>query len=224
MTMRVVVDNGPGKGRRLRAPGSGLRAPGSRRLKPAAPAVTLRAAVAADAPQLHALVASHLEEGRLLPRTLGELMVHAPRFVVAVVGGDKPLGLSSSNSDRIVGCAELAPLSGSVAEVRSLVVGREARRKGLGMQMLDELGRRARREGFTRLCAFAHDPMFFVRLGFSIVPHTWMPEKIAHDCHSCPLFRNCGQYAVVLELRTFVGTSAGSGLRAPGSAASVGHG
>ena len=39
-----------------------------------------------------------------------------------------------------------------------------------------------------------------MRLGFSIVPHTWVPEKIAHDCHSCPLFRNCGQYAIVLDL------------------------
>ena len=66
--------------------------------------------------------------------------------------------------------------------------------------MVEELAVRARREGYTRLCAFAHDPAFFVRRGFSIVPHTWVPEKIAHDCNSCPLFRNCGQYAIVLEL------------------------
>ena len=42
------------------------------------------------------------------------------------------------------------------------------------------------REGYTRLCAFAHDPAFFVHRGFSIVPHTWVPEKIAHDCVSVP--------------------------------------
>jgi len=184
-------------------------------LKAAVPSLTLRAAVAADAPQLHALIASHLEEGRLLPRELGELAIHAPRFVVAVErsGGDNPSGLSN---DRIVGCAELAPLSASVAEVRSLVVGREARRKGLGQRMIDELGRRARREGFNRVCAFAHDPKFFMRLGFSIVPHTWVPEKIARDCYLCALFRNCGQYAVVLDLhhaKTLVGTSVGTPVR-----------
>ncbi len=179
MTMRVVVDNGPGQGRRSLS---------ATRPRPAAPATTLRAAVAADAPALHALIAAHLEEGRLLPRTLGELSDHAHRFVVALVG------------DRMVGCAELAPLSAGVAEVRSLVVSHEARQSGLGHRMVDELGRRARREGFARLTAFAHDPRFFVRLGFSIVPHTWVPEKIAHDCHSCPLFRNCGQYAIVLDL------------------------
>jgi hypothetical protein len=28
-----------------------------------------------------------------------------------------------------------------------------------------------------------------------------MPEKIAHDCTGCALFRRCGQYAVRLGLR-----------------------
>jgi len=175
------------------------------------PAITLRAAVAADAPALHALIAAHLEEGRLLPRTLSELADHAHRFVVAVQG-DKGV----AQGDKIVACAELAPLSASVAEVRSLVVAREARKTGLGFRMVDELGRRARREGFARLCAFAHDPRFFVRLGFSIVPHTWVPEKIAHDCHSCPLFRNCGQYAIVLDV-TRAQARTGAATRATGS-------
>ena len=152
----------------------------------------MRRATAADAPALHALIAGHLEEGRLLPRELDELAVHAPRFVVAVE--NTPAG------DRIVGCAELAPLSPAVAEVRSLVVSRDARRHGLGVQMVEELAARARRDGYAKLCAFAHDPAFFVRRGFSIVPHTWVPEKIAHDCIACPLFRNCGQFAVVLEV------------------------
>lgn len=183
MTMRVVVDNGPGRKR---------RAPSSRALRTAKPAITLRAAVAADAPALHALIAGHLEEGRLLPRTLDELIVHASRFIVAVE--------SAASGDRIVGCAELAPLSQAVAEVRSLVVSREARRLGVGVRMVEALGTRARRQGYARLCAFAHDPAFFVRRGFSIVPHTWVPEKIAHDCFSCPLFRNCGQYAIVMDL------------------------
>jgi amino-acid N-acetyltransferase len=179
MAMRVVVDNGPGRKR---------RATSARSLKSARPEISLRAAVAGDAAALHALIAAHLEEGRLLPRTLEELDVHAPRFVVATVG------------DRIVGCAELAPLSSTVAEVRSLVVSQEARRLGVGVRMVEALNARARLEGYTRLCAFAHEPAFFVHRGFSIVPHTWVPEKIARDCFSCPLFRNCGQYAVVLDL------------------------
>jgi amino-acid N-acetyltransferase len=158
-------------------------------LKAAKPEIVLRAAASVDAPALHALIAAHLEEGRLLPRTLDELAVHAHRFVVAVDG------------ERIVGCAELAPLSQNVAEVRSLVVSQGARRLGVGVRMVEALAARARAEGYARLCAFAHDPAFFVHRGFSIVPHTWVPEKISHDCTSCSLFRRCGQHAVMLPLR-----------------------
>ena len=57
--------------------------------------------------------------------------------------------------------------------------------------------RRARAARYRTLCAFTHDPRFFVRFGFSIVPHTWLPEKVAADCWSCPHFQKCGQYAVV---------------------------
>ena len=190
MAMRVVVDNGPLDFARDRP--AGKRKTGAGRRTKTAVAISLRAAVPADAPALHALIASHLEEGRLLPRELGELAVHAPRFVVAVE--------SSPAGERVVGCAELAPLSQGVAEVRSLVVSKDVRRLGLGEQMVESLATRARREGYAKLCAFAHEPAFFVRRGFSIVPHTWVPEKIARDCNSCPLFRNCGQYAIVLDL------------------------
>jgi len=54
--------------------------------------------------------------------------------------------------------------------------------------------------GFETLCAFTHSPEYFVRMGFSIVPHTWLPEKIETDCRSCAQFRHCGQYAVLLPL------------------------
>ena len=185
--MRVVVDNGPAR-KRVR--------------RPKAATIVLRAATPADAPALHALIAAHLEEGKLLPRTLDELTVHAPRFVVATAG------------ERIVGCAELAPLSPAVAEVRSLVVSAEARRIGLGEQMVEALAAKARVDGYARLCAFAHDPAFFVHRGFSIVPHTWVPEKIAHDCTACPLFRNCGQYGVIMDLdRPVVHTNVRAGVQ-----------
>ena len=148
----------------------------------------LRAADAADARKIHQLIASHLSEGHLLPRTIEDVEAHADRFIVAACG------------TRIVACADLAPLSPSVAEVRSLVVADEARSKGIGQLLVNELARRARVAGFDSLCAFTHAAGYFVRMGFSIVPHPWVPEKIETDCRSCPLFRTCGQYAVMLPL------------------------
>jgi len=147
--------------------------------------ITLRIATAAEADAIHALIVDHLADGHLLPRERGEIAVHAGRFVVAV------------QHDHVVACAELAPLSRSVAEVRSLVVRRGARSAGVGRRIVDELRRRAEADGFEKLCAFTHTPAYFVHLGFSIVPHVWLPEKIVTDCHSCRHFRQCGQYAVV---------------------------
>ena len=85
--------------------------------------ITLRTGDTPDAKKLHALIQANREEGHLLPRTLDELTVHAGRFVVAV------------KARRIVGCAELAPLSPHVAEVRSLAVDGAARGSRVGVAM-----------------------------------------------------------------------------------------
>lgn len=154
-------------------------------------AVTLRTGEVADAPRLHALITAALDEGHLLPRTLAEVTLHAPRFIVAVRG------------TVIVGCAELAALSPQVAEVRSLVVDPSARSLGLGGLIVEALRARARREGFDKLCAFTHAPSYFIPMGFSIVPHLWVAEKVYTDCVKCPQFRTCGQYAMVLPLESF---------------------
>ncbi len=149
----------------------------------------VRRATPADAEAVHALVSAHLAEGHLLPRDLAEIARHADRFVVCERDG------------QIRACAELAPLSASIAEVRSLVVADTFRHAGVAARLVGELHDRARVSGFETLCAFTHDARFFVRQGFSIVPHLWIPEKIATDCLNCPLFRRCGQYAMVLPLR-----------------------
>ena len=150
--------------------------------------IRLRTAETSDAARIHALITANLVEGHLLPRTLSEVRVHATRFVIAV------------RARKIVGCAELAPLSPQVAEVRSLAVDAGARSLGIGTMLVEELRLRARREGFDKLCAFTHAPGYFMPMGFSIVPHLWIPEKVFSDCVRCPQFRGCGQYAMVVPL------------------------
>jgi N-acetylglutamate synthase-like GNAT family acetyltransferase len=148
----------------------------------------IRAARDSDVDAIHRLVSEHLTEGRLLPRSREEITSRVARFFVAV------------DQARIVGCADLAPLSRRVAEVRSLVVDDGVRSCGIGRQLVRELERRALASGFETLTAFTHTPGYFVQLGFSIVPHTWIPEKIEADCRTCAQFRHCGQYAVILPL------------------------
>jgi amino-acid N-acetyltransferase len=150
--------------------------------------VTFRPGTAADAAAILRLVDENLAEGHLLPRTIDDLRAHAHRFVLI------------HDDQAVAGCAELAPLSLAVAEVRSLVVDRHWRGLGLGSRLIATLQRQARVAGFSTICAFTHEPAHFVRLGFSIVPHLWFPEKIAIDCTGCPRFRTCGQHAMALAL------------------------
>jgi amino-acid N-acetyltransferase len=152
--------------------------------------VTLRVAEPADAKALHALISSHLEEGHLLPRRLDELAVHASRFIVAV------------RRRKIIGCAELAPLSSRLAELRSLAVDASVRGQRVGARLIAELRLQALRVGYERLSVLTHAPQYFINFGFSIVPHLWMQEKVFTDCVNCPKFRTCGQFAMVVALET----------------------
>jgi amino-acid N-acetyltransferase len=159
--------------------------------------ITLGTATASQALKLHALITANLVAGHLLPRSLAELTAHAGRFVIALRGR------------KIVGCAELAPLSPQVAEVRSLAVDESARRAGVGTMLVDELRQRARRDGYDKLCAFTHAPGYFIQKGFSIVPHLWIPEKVFIDCVKCAHFQQCGQYAMVLPLEADIADAIG---------------
>ena len=149
----------------------------------------LRTAVRTDAKKIYELIQRNQQAGHLLPRQLSELTSRIDRFVVGVDGRGS-----------IVACGELAPLSSSVAEIRSLVVSEKQRGRGLGRRIVDELKLRARTAGYDDLCVFAHQPAYFAHMGFSIVPHTWLPEKIVADCRNCALFRRCQQFAMVTDL------------------------
>lgn len=150
--------------------------------------IVLRSAGAADAKAMHALIATNVAAGHLLPRSFDEVRVRAHRFVVATQGR------------KVVGCAELAPLSPRLAEVRSLAVHASARHQRIGTQLVTELRRRAQAAGYDQLCVMTHAPEDFANLGFSIVPHLWVQEKVFTDCVHCPKFRTCGQFAMVVPL------------------------
>ena len=106
----------------------------------------IRLASADEAAHVFRLISDNLEAGHLLPRPLGEVVLHVPRFVVA------------AGPEGVVACAELARLGPRVAEVRSLVVSEPHRGRGLGTRLLTELVATARRQGYPILCAFTHDP------------------------------------------------------------------
>jgi len=152
------------------------------------PELTITRASKKQASAVHALITANLEEGHLLPRSLQEITTHADRFTIAMRGR------------KLVGCAELAPLSRQVAEVRSLAVDAKERGNGVGTLLVDDLRQRAHNDGFDKLSALTHAPGYFSQMGFSIVPHIWVREKVFTDCVKCEHYRRCGQYAMVTPI------------------------
>ena len=153
----------------------------------------LRPATAEDAPAIHALIAKYQAAGRLLPRPGGGDRARTrdplPRRRRDARRGDVRRAARSWRR-----CRRPSPRC-----VRSWWTSRRAAWASAAL-LVDTLADEARLAGFRTVCAFTHDPAYFVRLGYSLVPHAWLPEKIAHDCAGCTLFRRCGQDAVRLQL------------------------
>jgi len=86
--------------------------------------IALRTALPSEAGAIHALIVEHLAEGHLLPRELGEIAVHAHRFVVAI-----------QNDEVLAATLDMGGAGG--IQVASHLVGDEMRR------MIDEPDQRA---------------------------------------------------------------------------------
>ena len=91
------------------------------------PHVAIRPAENQDGAAISKLVSANVGLGHLLPRSAQEISQHVSRFLVA------------SRDGTVLGCGELAPLTSTLTEVRSLVVSASARGEGIGTALLSEL-------------------------------------------------------------------------------------
>ena len=146
---------------------------------------------------LHALIAANLEEGHLLPRTLDELRSRRA-FVVAIRG----------HEDRRLRRARAAQPSRRRSPLARRRRGERGR--GVGTQIVEELRRRARAEGFEKLCAFTHAPGVLHPDGLL---DRAAPVAAREDLHRLPqvsALPPCGQYAMVVPLDPFESPTIGA--------------
>ena len=142
-----------------------------------------------DVAAVHRLIAENTEVGHLLPRSVAD--------VERTCGPLRRRGKRRGGGRlRGAGAAQRRRGGSAIARRRRTRIAASASAAAWSTRSPSVAGAR----GFATLCAFTHEPSHFVRMGFTIVPHIWVPEKIAHDCTSCALFRRCGQYAVTLPL------------------------
>jgi N-acetylglutamate synthase-like GNAT family acetyltransferase len=119
-----------------------------------AAAIRMRAATAADADAIVALIQLNVPSGELLPRSPEFVQLHCDHFIVAERDG------------RVIGCVHLDEYAPSLAEVRSFAVAPEAQGSGVGVALLAALERLARTRGYTTLFAVSNSGDFFRRRGY----------------------------------------------------------
>ena len=151
--------------------------------------VTVRRARVGDVAGIAAVMAVYVEEGTLLPRSIGELYRAVPEFHVAV-----------DLDGKVIACAALRILWMDLGEVRSLAVSKEAQGLGLGAALVAATLEDARARGLARVIALTKEVAFFERCGFSVVERDDLPRKVWTDCVACPKRHMCDEVAVEIEL------------------------
>lgn len=148
----------------------------------------LRKARINDVKEIHNLVNHFAQKGEMLPRSQSELYENIRDFFVV------------EDEGKVIGCCALHILWDNLAEVKSLAVDSSYQGKGIGRLLVNTCLDEARELGIRKVFALTFKPGFFEKLGFKLVDKDDLPRKVWGECIKCPLFPDCKEEAVILEL------------------------
>ena len=140
--------------------------------------------------EIQKMLASHAQQGALLPRSLSELFDNL-RDIFVYVEDSQP---------QILGTCSMHICWEDLAEIRSLVVREPFRHQGIGRRLVEACVSEAVTLGLYRIFVLTYQAQFFERLGFHQVDKATLPHKIWADCIKCVKFPECDETALVLEL------------------------
>ncbi|GAB4069743.1 amino-acid N-acetyltransferase [Angustibacter speluncae] len=120
----------------------------------------VRAARTADVRAIRALVEPLVQRRILVAKEAVAYYEALQEFVVVERDG------------RLVGCGALHVMWEDLAEIRTLAVAEDARRQGIGQDIIEALMSRARTLGVARLFTLTFEVEFFSRNGFDVIEGT----------------------------------------------------
>lgn len=143
----------------------------------------------ADIPTMQALVKEEVEQGKILLRTEDEMATTIRSYTVVEVDG-KMAGFTATHIH-----------SPRLAEVRSLVVGKEFRGLKLGKKLVEACVNEAKTYGIKQVLSLTYEKGFFESCGFREIAKEDIPEnKLWADCIRCKHFPICDEIAMVIDL------------------------
>lgn len=157
--------------------------------------VRIRDAGFEDVPAIYALIKSQPDE--LLPRSISNIVENVDRFIVCESGG------------LVVGAAswEILPELGKVTdpsvELKSVVVARHARGRGVGDAMVRTLIERVSVFHPSKIIVLTFVPAFFRKFGFRRTSKKTLMHKLYVGCMNCTKYDSpfiCPEVAMTLRV------------------------
>jgi amino-acid N-acetyltransferase len=151
----------------------------------------LRKARIGDVKIIHRMINVSSGKGEMLPRSLMDIYGSLRDFFVCV----------QDVSDEIIGICAMNIIWENLAEVRSLYVSEDHRKKGIGRLLVEACISEAITLQLFRIFALTYKKDFFEKLGFKIVDRSSLSEKIWSDCFKCVKYPDfCDEVAMIIEL------------------------
>ena len=151
--------------------------------------IAVRKAYMTDVDAIRRLVMTHAERQRMLPRSLRQIYDNLRNFYVGVNG-----------QGEVVGCGALQVSWKDLAEVKAIAIRSDVQGKGLGRSLVETCLAEAAELKVPRVFVLSFVPEFFEKLGFHRIDKNDLPHKVWTECVDCPLFPECGETALAIEI------------------------
>lgn len=151
----------------------------------------LRKARIDDVKTIHRLINSSAGKGEMLPRSLMDIYNSLRDFFVYY----------DEDESSVAGICAMNIIWENLAEIRSLYVDENHRRKGIGKELVEACISEAITLGLFKIFTLTYKRDLFAQLAFKEVDRATLPEKIWSDCLRCSKYPDyCDEVAMITEL------------------------
>ncbi|MDR1284840.1 MAG: N-acetyltransferase [Campylobacteraceae bacterium] len=148
-----------------------------------------RKATLNDISKMQKLVKEEVLNGIILPRSNDEVATNIRSYTLAVKGDD------------IVGLSALHVHALELAEIRSIVVDKNLRGRGIGKKIVEMLLDEGRNLGVKQVFTLTYQKEFFLKSSFKEIPKESLPvSKIWADCIKCKHFPICDEISLIIDI------------------------
>jgi amino-acid N-acetyltransferase len=151
----------------------------------------LRKAHIGDVKTIHRLINLSAGKDEMLPRSLVDIYNSLRDFFVYY----------ESDKTSVIGICAMHIIWENLAEIRSLYVDENYRKRGIGKELIKACMAEAVTLDVFRIFTLTYKKDFFAKQGFREVDRTTLPEKIWSDCFHCSKYPDyCDEVTMIVEL------------------------